>query len=185
MSKIGKKPIILPNGVDLKIDLPTGQEKLTVTVKGPKGELYRTISEGISVSVADGKVMVMPTQKDPAHTSIWGLERALIRNMILGVAEGFEETLELNGVGYKAVPKGTDLELNLGFSHPILFKTPEGITFKVEKNIIKINGINKELVGYVAAQIRKMKVPDPYKVHGVKYADEVIKVKAGKKAATA
>mgnify|MGYP001608241242 FL=1 len=105
--------------------------------------------------------------------------------MILGVAEGFEETLELNGVGYKAVPKGTDLELNLGFSHPILFKTPEGITFKVEKNIIKINGINKELVGYVAAQIRKMKVPDPYKVHGVKYTDEVIKVKAGKKAATA
>jgi large subunit ribosomal protein L6 len=179
MSKIGKKPITLPSGVDLKVN---GTE---VSAKGPKGELKRTISGVVDIKVADGKVMVAlknPTKQD---FPFWGLERALVNNMIKGVSEGFEETLELNGVGYKAIPKGTDLELFLGYSHPILFKTPAGITFKVEKNVIKINGIDKELVGYVAAQIRKMKVPDPYKVHGVKYADEVIKTKAGKKAAAA
>ena len=179
MSKIGKKPIILPSGVDVKV---TGT---SVAVKGPKGELSRTISDVISVSVADGKVQVGLKDANKDHFPLWGLERALIRNMIVGVSEGFMETLELNGVGYKAVPKGNDLELSLGFSHTIPFKAPAGISFKVEKNVLTISGIDKELVGYVAAQIRKMKVPDPYKVHGVKYADEVIKTKAGKKAATA
>jgi large subunit ribosomal protein L6 len=177
MSKIGKKPIMLPEGVDLKVD------GLLVTAKGPKGELKRTITHGIGVMVADGKVMVQPTSA--VHPSVWGLERALVRNMIKGVSEGFQEVLELNGVGYKAILKGNDIELNLGYSHPILYKTPEGIAYKIEKNVITITGIDKELVGYVAAQIRKMKIPDPYKVHGVKYADEVIKVKAGKKAAAA
>lgn len=177
MSKIGKKLIMLPDGVDVKVD------GLMVTVKGPKGTLTRTITDGIAVTVAEGKVSVQPSKA--VHPSVWGLERALVRNMIKGVSEGFQEVLELNGVGYKAILKGTDIELNLGFSHPILYKTPEGIAYKIEKNVITITGIDKELVGYVAAQIRKMKVPDPYKVHGVKYADEVIKVKAGKKAATA
>jgi len=177
MSKIGKKSITLPENVDVKVD---GR---LVSIKGPKGELSRTITNGITVLVTDGKVMVAPTDK--IHPSIWGLERALVRNMILGVSTGFEEKLEINGVGYKAIQKGEDLELNLGYSHPIIFKTPKGISYKIEKNIITITGIDKELVGYVAAQIRKMKVPDPYKVHGVKYVDEVIKTKAGKKAATA
>ena len=179
MSKIGKKPITLPSGVDVKVN---GSE---VAIKGPKGELKRTISELVQVQVADGKIMVSLKEFNKQNFPLWGLERALVNNMIKGVSEGFEETLELNGVGYKAIPKGNDLELTLGYSHTIPFKTPAGITFKVEKNVIKINGIDKELVGYVAAQIRKMKVPDPYKVHGVKYADEVIKTKAGKKAAAA
>lgn len=179
MSKIGKKPIMLPSGVDVKVN---GSD---VAIKGPKGELQRTISDKVEVKVADGKVEVSlknPTKQD---FPLWGLERALINNMITGVNDGFTETLELNGVGYKAIPKGNDLELSLGYSHTITFKTPAGITFKIEKNVITIAGIDKELVGYVAAQIRKMKVPDPYKVHGVKYADEVIKTKAGKKAAAA
>lgn len=179
MSKIGKKPITLPSGVDLKVN---GNE---VTVKGPKGELKRTISEKVDVTVADGKVQVALKNPVKQDFPFWGLERALVNNMIKGVSEGFIETLELNGVGYKAIPKGNDLELSLGYSHTITFKTPAGISFKVEKNVITITGIDKELVGYVAAEIRKMKVPDPYKVHGVKYADEVIKTKAGKKAAAA
>jgi len=179
MSKIGKKPIMLPSGVDVKV---SGSE---VTVKGSKGELKRTISDKVDVKVADGKVEVSLKAPNKQDFPLWGLERALVNNMITGVSNGFTETLELNGVGYKAVPKGNDLELSLGYSHTIPFKTPAGITFKVEKNVITITGIDKELVGYVAAQIRKMKVPDPYKVHGVKYADEVIKTKAGKKAAAA
>jgi len=177
MSKIGKKPVLLPNGVDITVD------GLAVTVKGSKGELKRTLTEGISVSVEDGKVFIKAA--DGVHPSVWGLERALINNMIKGASEGFQEQLELNGVGYKATQKGEDLELNLGFSHPILYKIPEGITYKIEKNVITITGIDKELVGYVAAKIRALKVPDPYKVHGVKYVGEVIKIKAGKKAATA
>ena len=177
MSKIGKKPIALPSGVDITV------EGTSVSVKGPKGELKRSITDGVAVSIADGKVTVAPAKK--IHPSVWGLERALVRNMIVGVSEGFQEQLELNGVGYKVTQKGNDLELSLGYSHPILFKTPEGITYKIEKNVITIIGIDKELVGYVAAQIRKLKVPDPYKVHGVKYVGEVIKTKAGKKAATA
>lgn len=179
MSKIGKKPIMIPSGVDVKVN---GSE---VAVKGPKGELKRTISDKVALQVADGKVQVSLKNPSKQDFPLWGLERALVNNMITGVTEGFTETLELNGVGYKAVPKGNDLELSLGYSHTITFKTPAGISFKVEKNVVTITGIDKELVGYVAAQIRKMKVPDPYKVHGVKYADEVIKVKAGKKAAAA
>lgn len=179
MSKIGKKPILIPGGVDVTV---SGD---SVSVKGPKGELKRTVSPAVAVAVADGKVSVSLKEQGADNFPTWGLERALIRNMIIGVSEGFRETLELNGVGYKAVAKGNDLELSLGFSHTIPFKAPAGITFTIEKNILTVFGIDKELVGYAAAQIRKMKVPDPYKVHGVKYADEVIKVKAGKKAATA
>lgn len=179
MSKIGKKPIALPNGVTLDV---SGS---VVTAKGPKGELSYTLPAGVTVTVADGQVLVSHAADVRGGNTVWGLARALINNMLIGVSEGFKKVLEFQGVGYKAVPKGNDLELNLGYSHTITVTAPEGITFTVDKNTITISGIDKEKVGHVAALIRSKRTPEPYKGHGIRYADEVIKRKAGKKAATA
>lgn len=181
MSKIGKKPIALPSGVTVE------SSGMTLTVKGPKGTLVRELPTGVTVTVADGNVTVAPANDNPsrAESAQWGLWRALVANMLTGVSEGWERTLEFQGVGYKAILKGKDLELSLGYSHTIPVEAPEGITFTTDKTSIKISGIDKELVGHIAAIIRSKRLPEPYKGSGIRYSDEVIKKKAGKKAATA
>ena len=181
MSKIGKKPIALPSGVQVTL------EGSTLTVKGPKGTLSRSVPADVVVTVEGQAVTVAIGSDAPsrAQSAQWGLWRALLSNMITGVSTGWERTLEFQGVGYKAALKGKDLELALGYSHPITVEAPEGITFAVEKTSIKVMGIDKELVGHVAALIRSKRLPEPYKGSGIRYSDEVIKRKAGKKAATA
>jgi len=176
MSKIGKKTIQIPKGVEINI---SGN---SVSVKGPKGELKRSVNKNIIVSLKGNELTV--GLKEGGDASLWGLTRMLIANMIKGVIDGFEKTLEFEGIGYKANVKGGDLELSLGYSHLIYLKAPAGISFKVEKNVIKINGIDKELVGHVAAEIRSKRLPEPYKGKGIKYAGEIIRRKSGKKAAT-
>ncbi len=182
MSKIGKKIIQIPKGVEIH------QKDGQVLVKGPKGELKMNLPSSILVSIDAGIVTLKPNadqnRTKAERNSPWGLSRALIQNMITGVTEGFEKTLEFEGVGYKANIKGNDLELNLGFSHSITIKAPAGITIKAEKNVIKISGIDKELIGHVAAEIRSKREPEPYKGSGIRYKGEIIKKKAGKKAAT-
>lgn len=187
MSKIGKKIIPVAKGVEIK----TAQG--FITVKGPKGELKKPISSSVSVLVDNESVAVSLNDKVGGEDkALWGLTRALISNMIKGVTEGFEKNLEFEGVGYKANVKpaspaggGDVLELSLGYSHLISVKAPAGITFKVEKNVIKVGGIDKELVGHVSAEIKSKRLPEPYKGKGIRYAGEVIRRKAGKKAATA
>lgn len=181
MSRIGKKPIQIPSGIEVKID---GR---TVTVKGPKGELKRQLPEVLSMGVSEGLVLVKPKGNvglDKQILSLWGLSRALIASMIRGVSDGFKKELEFNGVGFKAQVKGSGLELSLGYTNPVLIKGPAGIIFQVEKGMITVSGIDKELVGHVAAQIRAARLPEPYKGTGVKYKEEVIRRKAGKKAVT-
>ena len=183
MSKIGKKIIEIPKGVEVKVDLPAGEQALSVWAKGPKGELKKTFHASVSISM-DGSHLVVKNIKDNSpDTALWGLVRSLLANMIKGVSEGFEKNLEFEGVGYKANVKGDDLELNLGYSHSITVKAPAGVVFKVEKNVIKISGIDKELIGHVAAEIKSKRPPEPYKGKGIRYAGEVIRRKAGKKAA--
>ncbi len=177
MSKIGKKPIAIPKDIQIKMD------NGFVSVKGPKGELKRFIPGNVILNI-DGEVLKV-TPKDIEDRATWGLASALIKNMIKGVTEGFETVLEFQGVGYKATVKGNDLELGLGFSHPVTVKAPEGITFKAEKNAIRIQGMDNELVGKTAAEIRSWRVPEPYKGSGIKYQGEIIKRKAGKKAVAA
>ncbi len=181
MSKIGKKPIAIPSGVEVKLD------GLTLHVKGPKGTLTKEIPAQVKVSVADGQVLVQLVSEPKSRQEMaqWGLWRALVNNMLIGVSQGWEELLEFQGVGYKANLKGKDLELALGYSHPITIPAPEGITFTPDKTSIKISGIDKELVGHTASIIRSKRLPEPYKGSGIRYSDEVIKKKAGKKAATA
>jgi large subunit ribosomal protein L6 len=182
MSKIGKKQINIPIGVDIKIN------DGLVTVKGPKGELGASFPNTLSAEIKDNILQISPSgitsKKRGDVFSFWGLTRALIQNMILGVTDGFEKGLEFQGVGYKAVVKGNDLVLELGYSHPITVTAPEGISFKVEKSSIKIIGINKDLVGRVAAHIRSKRGPEPYQGSGIRYSTEVIRRKAGKKAAS-
>ena len=174
MSKIGKKPITIPQNVEVKIDANS------LTTKGPKGELKRAFVKSVIFELLDGKLFVK--EKDGA---IWGLSRALAANMVKGVSEGFQKNLEFNGVGYKAQVKGDTLELNLGFSNPVNIKAPAGTSFKVEKNSITVEGPDRETVGYIAAQIRSARPPEPYKGSGIKYREEIIHRKAGKKATTA
>ncbi len=177
MSRIGKQIIVIPQGVDVVID------GSVLILKGPKGELRHAIAPSVNIEKQDEGLVI--TSNDVDRNDIWGLTRALIANKIKGVSEGFQKTLEFTGVGYKAQVKGVDLELNLGFSHPITIPAPEGITFKAEKNSIQITGTDKEKIGHVAANIRKLRPPEPYKGSGIRYAGEVIRRKAGKKAATA
>ena len=181
MSKIGKKPITLPSGVQIKLD------GSTLVVTGPKGTLTKEVPDGLAITATDGSVVIKPAQEHPsrAERAQWGLWRALVGNMIHGVSQGWEENLEFQGVGYKAILKGKDLELSLGYSHTITIPAPEGISFSVEKTAIKVLGADKEAVGHVAAIIRSKRLPEPYKGSGIRYSDEVIKKKAGKKAATA
>jgi|SRR3989344_989693 len=181
MSKIGKKPIQISKGVEIKLD---GN---SVSAKGSVGQITRNFDSVVTIAVEGDKVIVGLKNEagDKTSLALWGLTRALIANMIKGVSEGFEKKLEFEGVGYKANVKGDELELNLGYSHPIQVKAPAGISFKVEKNVIKVIGVNNELVGHVAAEIKSKRLPEPYKGSGIKYAGEIIRRKAGKKAATA
>jgi large subunit ribosomal protein L6 len=180
MSKIGKKSIAIPAGVEIKL------EGGLLSVKGPKGTLTKNIPANIEVKIADGKVNIHPVKSESRQDlAQWGLWRALTNNMIIGVSQGWQETLEFQGVGYKAAVKGKDLELALGYSHPITVAAPEGITFTTDKTSITISGIDKEIVGHTASLIRSKRLPEPYKGSGVRYSDEIIKKKAGKKAATA
>jgi large subunit ribosomal protein L6 len=175
MSRIGRLPISAPKGVEVTIN---GQD---VTVKGPKGELKHTITEPITASFEDGVVTVARPDDKPENRSLHGLTRALIANLVEGVSKGYAKTLEIHGVGYRVQARGSNLEFSLGFSHPVVIEPPEGITFRVEKpTILHVEGIDKQLVGQVAANIRSLRKPDPYKAKGVRYKGEHIRRKAGK-----
>ena len=176
MSRVGKKPIAVPSGVDFSV------KDNVVTVKGPKGTLTKEFNNNITIKLEDGHITVERPNDEPFIRAIHGTTRALINNMVKGVHEGYRKTLTLVGVGYRAAAKGKGLEISLGFSHPIIIDEIPGITFSVEKNTtIHIDGIEKELVGQVAADIRAKRPPEPYKGKGVKYADEHIRRKEGKK----
>ncbi len=180
MSRIGKQPVKIPNGVEVKV------ENSFVKIKGPKGELSQHINAPIEITV-DGQIVHLKALDEERLTnSCWGLYRALIANMILGVTEGFRKDLEIVGVGYRAAKKGNDLTINIGYSNPVEFVAPAGITLNVEENTkISVVGADKALVGQVAADIRKIRKPEPYKGKGIKYVGEVIRRKAGKAAAKA
>ena len=174
MSRVGKKPIVVPAGVEVKID---GHK---VTVKGPKGTLEKEFNQELTIKLENGEVVVERPNDEPKVRAIHGTTRALIQNMVSGVSEGFKKSLTLVGVGYRAAVKGKGLELSLGYSHPVIIDEIPGITFTVEKNTtILVEGIEKDLVGQIAANIRS---PEPYKGKGVKYTDEHIRRKEGKKA---
>jgi large subunit ribosomal protein L6 len=176
MSRIGKKPIAIPSGVTLTVD---GQ---TITVKGPKGQLSWTVAEEIVITQEGGELTLAPREDTQRARAMWGLSRTLVGNMVEGVTNGFERTLELVGVGYRAAMKGSNLSLQLGFSHDIDLPAPQGITFAVPKQTeIKISGIDKQAVGEIAARIRKIRPPEPYKGKGVRYAGEKVRRKEGKK----
>ena len=176
MSRIGKKPVVVPAGVEVTVDANN-----VVTVKGPKGQLSEEISKLIKVEVAEGEVLVSRASDAREERSQHGLARTLINNMVVGVTQGFEKKLQLVGVGYKAEKKGDTLVMNLGYSHPVELKDPEGITTEWEgQNKITVKGIDKEKVGQYAAEIRDKRRPEPYKGKGIKYADEVIRRKEGK-----
>jgi large subunit ribosomal protein L6 len=176
MSRIGRAPITVPSGVDVSIDGPS------ITVKGPKGSLSRELPGVITVRQEDGRLLVERPNDERRNRAMHGLTRALVNNMVLGVTEGFKKDLDIIGVGYRATPKGTDrLELALGFSHQVVIQAPPGITFEVPTPThIAVNGIDKELVGQVAANIRKLRKPEPYKGKGVRYRNEYVARKAGK-----
>jgi len=178
MSRIGKKPIALPDKVEVKVD---GQ---SVTVKGPKGELSQDIHPGITVEQEDGKIVVTRPNDEHYYKALHGLTRALIANMVTGVSEGFRKSLWIEGVGYQAELRGQDLALRLGYSHEIIVEPPEHVTFTVPKEdrgrLIHIDGIDKQVVGQIAANIRETRPPEPYKGKGVRYVDEYIRRKAGK-----
>lgn len=175
MSRIGKKPVGIPAGVKVALN------GSTISVQGPKGRLERTVCEGVQVQVEADQVVVLPPEGGQNGSALQGLNRTLILNMVDGVTKGFEKVLEINGVGYRAELKGKVLNLALGYSHPIEYPLPEGISAEVEKQTkITVKGIDKELVGATAAKIRSFRAPEPYKGKGIKYADERIVRKAGK-----
>ena len=175
MSRIGRKSIPVPAGVDVTI---TGQ---TVKVKGPKGELSHTVADPITVEQDGSELHVNRPNDERRAKELHGLSRTLVANMIVGVTEGYKKTLEINGTGYRVTAKGKDLEFALGFSHPVTVTPPDGITFRVETPTrLVVEGIDKQLVGEVAANIRKLRKPDPYKGKGVRYQGEVVRRKAGK-----
>jgi large subunit ribosomal protein L6 len=175
MSRIGKKPIGIPAGVKVAM---SGS---AVTVQGPKGNLNRKISDGVDVQVEADKILVLPVAGNENSDALQGLTRTLLANMVEGVTKGFEKVLEINGVGYRAELKGSVLNLSLGYSHPVEYPLPAGISAEVEKQTkVTVKGIDKELVGATAAKIRSFRQPEPYKGKGVKYADERIVRKAGK-----
>lgn len=176
MSRIGKKPIAVPQGVTISFT------EFEISVKGPKGELKRVLPPHMGLVSKEGIISVVPQKETKRTSALWGLTRSLVANMVLGATFGFEKKLDFEGVGYRANVEGDALVLQLGFSHPVRFKAPSGIKFSVEKNTITISGIDKELVGDVAAQVRRLRPPEPYKGKGIRYRDEVIRRKAGKKA---
>ena len=176
MSRIGNKPVEIPDGVEVAI------EPGRVTVKGPKGELTQDVSPDMTVELEDGVVTVArPTDRGP-HRALHGLTRSLVQNMVIGVTEGYEKHLELQGVGYRAQSKGKGIELALGYSHPVVVEAPEGIEFDVpEPTAIVIRGIDKQRVGQIAADIRDKRPPEPYKGKGIRYRDERVLRKVGKR----
>jgi large subunit ribosomal protein L6 len=180
MSRIGRQIIKIPNGV-IVTTTPTG-----VTVKGPKGEMSREVPGIVSVLVVDGTVAVDVVNKENINErSLWGTYASHIKNMIVGVVDGFKKQLEINGVGYRVAMQGRDLKLDVGFSHPVIYKIADDVVATVEKNLITLESANKESVGQAAAEIRAIKKPEPYKGKGIKYIDEVIRRKAGKAAKSA
>jgi large subunit ribosomal protein L6 len=175
MSRIGRLPIAIPAGVDVTID---GR---TVTVKGPKGQLSRELHPDIAVSREDGSIVVTRPTEQKVHKQLHGLTRTLVNNMVVGVTDGYRKGLEITGVGYRAVKIGEKLQLSLGYSHPVEIDPPSGISFEVENPTrLAVVGIDKELVGQVAAQVRASRKPEPYKGKGVRYSGEYIRRKAGK-----
>ncbi len=176
MSRIGKKAVAVPNGVTVTLD---GQ---TVTVKGPKGQLAWTVAEEIEIKQEGAELLLTKRVEGQRAQAMWGLSRTLVSNMVVGVTEGFERTLELVGVGYRAAMKGNALSMQLGFSHDVDIPAPTGISFAVPKQTeIKISGIDKQAVGELAARIRRIRPPEPYKGKGVRYAGEQVRRKEGKK----
>jgi len=176
MSRIGKKPITLPQGVEVK------SEGEKVLVRGPKGELIFNIPDGINFEINGSVLSVNEIKETKQNSVLRGTVRAIISNMVKGVTEGFMKKLELSGIGYRAELQGKDLVLHVGFSHSVKISVPENIQFQIEKSIITISGIDKQKVGEIAAKIRSIRKPEPYKGTGIKYIDEIIKKKAGKKA---
>ena len=175
MSRIGKMPVVIPAGVT--VDIAEGNK---VTVKGPKGTLSRELAPEMDITIENNEIIVKRPNDLKRMKSLHGLTRTLIRNMVVGVTEGYEKKLEVNGVGYRANKNGKKLNLALGYSHPIEMEDPEGLETKVEGNVITVSGINKEKVGQYAAEIREKRRPEPYKGKGIKYSDEVIRRKVGK-----
>ena len=175
MSRIGRLPIAIPQGVDVKLS------ESSVEVKGPKGLLSMAIPPLVKVSQDDGNVVVNREGEDGRSRSMHGLARALINNMVLGVTEGFQKQLEIQGVGYRATLQGDVLHLELGFSHPIDYPIPEGIQISIERNVVSVQGIDKEKVGQTAAEIRAFRKPEPYKGKGVRYVGEHVRTKVGKR----
>jgi large subunit ribosomal protein L6 len=176
MSRIGRKPITVPAGVT--IELTDGHIK----VAGTKGTLELDLMPGITVEQSEGVLKVAKSVETPETQRSYGLMRTLIDNMVTGVSKGFERKLEINGVGFRASVAGDTINLSLGFSHPVAFKLPQGVTAKVEKNVVTLEGFDKQVVGQVAANLRALKKPEPYKGKGIKYAEERIRRKAGKTA---
>ena len=176
MSRIGKLPIAIPTGVEVKI------EGNTVSVKGPLGHLEETFSPEIGIKLEDGHLIIERPNDEPRVRALHGTTRALLNNMVQGVSKGFERVLEVNGVGYRAELNGNDLVLNVGFSHPVKFPAPEGITFEVESKarLVKVKGRDRQQVGQVAANLREIRPPEHYKGTGIRYQGEFVKLKAGK-----
>ncbi len=179
MSRIGKQPIPIPSNVQVTLD------GIAITIKGPKGELQRDIHPDMQVAVDDGSIVVRRPSDRPNHRALHGLTRALLANMVIGVENGYSKTLEMQGVGYRVQLMGSNIQLAVGFSHPVDIVAPDGITFEIEGNTkIIVHGIDKELVGQTAAEIRKVRPPEPYKGKGIRYEGEHVRRKAGKAAKT-
>lgn len=174
MSRVGKLPVTVPSGVTITVDTSE------ITVAGPKGTLKQFTMPGITVKQEENQVVVTRVNDEPKIRAKHGLMRALLNNMVTGVSQGFSKKLEINGVGYRVNMQGADLKFNLGFSHDVIFKLPQGVTATTEQNTITVSGIDKQQVGQAAAEIRALKKPEPYKGKGIKYADERIIRKSGK-----
>ncbi len=180
MSRVGKKTIEIPQGVTVEI------KDGAVVVNGPKGKLTRVLSSKVQVNIADSAITLsVKNENNKEERSLWGTFSSHIQNMITGVTVGFKKQLEVNGVGYRVAMQGTDLKIEVGYSHPVVYKIPEGLVASVEKNLITLESSDKELLGNAAAEVRKIRKPEPYKGKGIKYIDEVIRRKEGKTAAKA
>lgn len=175
MSRIGKLPVKIPNGVEVKVE---GNE---IVVKGPKGSLRQALTTEITITIADGEAVVSPTNESKKARSQWGLYRVLVHNMVTGVSQGFTRGLTITGVGYRAEMRGKDLLVHVGYSHPVMFRPPEGITFGTEgATKILVSGIDKQAVGQIASDVRDIRPPEPYKGKGIRYEGEEVRRKAGK-----
>jgi len=178
MSRVGKQPIVVPQGVDVSI------EGSSVSVKGPRGVLSGRFDADMAIELADGEITVSRPTDQARHRALHGLTRSLVANMVEGVHKGFERSLEIHGVGYRALQKGSAVEFQVGYSNPVLFEAPEGVELAVEKpTLVHVRGIDKQAVGEVAARIRRIRPPEPYKGKGIRYSGEHVRRKAGKAAA--